>query len=136
MKKLTLLMALTVMISGFTLTSCNKYEEGPAISLLPAKTRVVRTWEVDKYVDADGTETAGDSSDPVYNFTKDGEVSITTSGITTTGEWILDSDNENITISYSLGSISFDFDSKIVRLTTKEFWLEDADGDQTHLKAK
>ncbi len=136
MKNLTLLLVVAVFMSGFTLTSCNKYEEGPAISLLPAKTRVTRTWEVEKYVYDDGTEEAGDSDDPVYNFTKDGSVSVTFGNATFNGTWLLDSNNENITISYSAGSISFNDDSKIVRLTTKEFWLEDEDGDQVHLQAK
>ncbi|CAG5087259.1 DUF4923 family protein [Parvicella tangerina] len=136
MKPITLFLAATMIIGGASLTSCNKYEEGPTISLLPAKTRVVGTWEVEKYVDADGTETAGDDNDPVYNFTKDGDVTITFGSTTIDGTWLLDSDNENITISYSLGSISFSDDSKIIRLTNKEFWIENDNGDETHLKAK
>lgn len=140
MKNLSLLLIFAILASGVTFTSCNKYEEGPAFAFLPAKTRVVRTWEVDKYVAADGTETAGDDTDPTYNFTKDGEVTITTGIIAATGTWLLDSENENITVTYSYSLLGVDVtsedDFKIIRLTTKEFWLEDADEDQIHLKAK
>lgn len=135
MKQLFFLAFAVLSLSAVT-TSCNKYEEGPMLSVRSAEYRIIRTWEVDKYIYADGTEENGDSDDPVYTFTKDGEVSITDGNFTYTGDWDLNGDKDEITLEYSYGSFAVIDNYEIIRLTVNEFWVEDENGDQTHLVAK
>lgn len=136
MKKISILMLLAVAVAGTSLTSCNKYEEGPGFSVRSAKQRITNTWEVEKYVDADGTETAGTSSDPTMTITKDGEFTITSGSFNTSGTWAFDDSKENITTTYDFGGSSISSTSKIVRLTMTELWLEDEDGDRVHYREK
>jgi hypothetical protein len=136
MKIFKIALALTVLVSATTFTSCNKYEEGPAISLRSAESRVDNTWEVEKFIDSDGTETAGDSNDPVYTMTKDGELSVVIGSQNATGNWTLNSDETTLRLEYTYSFINFDFTYTILRLTNDELWLEDEDGDKTYLKEK
>lgn len=136
MKKISILMMLAVGIAGTSLTSCNKYEEGPGLSIRSAKQRITNTWEVEKYVDNDGTETAGTSSDPTMTITKDGEFSVTDGSFTISGTWAFDDAKENITTTYDFGGTSISSTSKIIRLSMTELWLEDEDGDQVHYREK
>lgn len=103
MKKISILMLLAVAVAGTSLTSCNKYEEGPGLSIRTAKQRITNTWEVEKYVDADGTETAGTADDATMTITKDGEFTVTDGSFSITGTWAFDDSKENITTTYSFG---------------------------------
>ncbi len=136
MKKISILMLLAVAVAGTSLTSCNKYEEGPGLSIRTAKQRITNTWEVEKYVDADGTETAGTADDATMTITKDGEFTVTDGSFSITGTWAFDDSKENITTTYSFGGSNISSTSKIVRLSMTELWLEDEDGDQVHYREK
>ncbi len=122
----------------FILSSCGKYEEGPAISLLPKKTRLVGVWKVEKYVAADGTESTPASGDEsTWEFVSDGKfIAIAAGGgfsQTTEGTWEFSDDKESILITFSAGGFSVTESTKILRLKNTELWLADSDGDQTHL---
>lgn len=136
MKIFKIALALTVLVSATTFTSCNKYEDGPGISLRSAESRVANTWEVEKYIDSDGTETAGDSNDPVYTMTKDGEITITDGSFTLDGEWSLREDDTVLRNEFVFFGSASVVDYTILRLANNELWLEDADGDKTYLKEK
>lgn len=119
-------------------TSCGKYEEGPAFSLLTKKSRLVGKWKVEKHVDADGTESTPSANDEsTWEFVKDGKfVAISAGGgfsQTTNGTWEFTDDKESVKITFTSGSISYTDTSKIIKLKNKELWLEDEDGDQTHM---
>ena len=145
MKKIALLSAAALMIGGITLTSCKKYEEGPAVSLLTKKMRVAGDWEVESYwengVDKTTDYRTGVTSE-TYTYEKDGTYSISITTVIGTlndaGTWEFINDKEAIkTLSNQSGS---DPDtSYIVRLTNKEFWVKDAGGStihEYHLEAK
>ena len=125
------IITILLLISTFMFTpSCSKYEEGPAISLLPKKTRLTGTWKVDEIVYEDGdVENVDDNA--TYEFTKDNVYRVIDGNITYTGEWEFTRDKEYIQITYSTGSISYSSEDQIVRLKNKELWINQ-DGDEYH----
>lgn len=132
------LFSFALLAVAFVLGSCGKYEEGPAISLLTKKARLVGVWQVEKYVDADGTtDTPNANDESTWEFVKDGKfIAIAAGGgfsQTTTGTWEFSDDKESVLITFSAGGFSVTESSKIIRLKNKELWLEDSDGDQIHL---
>jgi hypothetical protein len=135
MKIFKIALALTVLASATALTSCNKYQDGPGISLRSAESRVVNTWEVEKYIDSDGTETAGDSNDPVYTMTKDGEYSID-DVIDSSGDWSLVDEEATLRFESTVFTVAFVLDYTILRLTNDEMWLEATNGDKVYLREK
>lgn len=119
-------------------TSCGKYEEGPGFSLMTKKARVAGVWKLEKYVSANGTVTNAEADDnTTFEFTKDGSVIITSTdggaSFTINGTWEFTKDKEYIkTTLVFFGQSSID-EVKILRLTNKEFWTVDEDGDETHM---
>ena len=119
-------------------TSCGKYEEGPGFSLMTKSARVAGVWKLEKYVSANGTVTNAEADDnTTFEFTKDGSVIITymDGGVsfTVNGTWEFTKDKEYIkTTTTFFGQPSVE-ETKILRLTNKEFWTVDEDGDETHL---
>ena len=119
-------------------TSCGKYEEGPGFSLMTKNARVAGVWKLEKYVSANGTVTNAEADDnTTFEFTKDGSVIITSTdggaSFTVNGTWEFTKDKEYIkTTLVFFGQSSID-EVKILRLTNKEFWTVDEDGDETHL---
>jgi hypothetical protein len=145
MKKIALFSIAALMMSGIALTSCKKYEEGPALTLLTKKMRIAGTWEVESYwengVDKTSEYRQGVTSE-TYVYEKDGTYSISVTTIIGTvndaGTWELISDKEEFkTLSNQSGS---DPDTMvIVRLKNKEFWMKDKGGNtvhEYHLQAK
>lgn len=132
------LFSFALLAFAFVLGSCGKYEEGPAISLLPKKTRLAGVWKVEKYVDANGTESTPASGDEsTWEFVKDGNfIAIAAGGgfsQTTEGTWEFSEDKESILITFSVGGFSVTDSTKILRLKNKELWLTDSEGNETHL---
>ncbi len=117
-------------------TSCGKYEEGPGFSLMTKNARVAGVWKLEKYVSANGTVTNAEADDNItIEYTKDGSLIITEVGssLSITGTWEFTKDKEYIeTTTTFFGQTSVD-EVKILRLTNKEFWTVDDDGDETHL---
>lgn len=115
--------------------SCGKYEEGPGFSLRSKKSRLAGEWDAKEYVDADGT-TIADTDDDYITFEKDGTYKVTSDGTSVSGTWEFASDKEKLRTSYTVGGMTFTGESTIVRLTNKELWIKDEDGDMTKLEAK
>lgn len=115
--------------------SCGKYEDGPGFSLMTKKARLVGKWDAVEYVDSDGTTTA-ENGDGTLEFEKDGTFSVMDDGIGFSGDWEFIDKKEKLRLSQTSGSLTFHEDYTIRRLTNKEFWLEDEDGDMTKYEAK
>jgi len=132
MKTIKLLLAIALL--GGTIVStpaCGKYEEGPGISLLTKKQRLCRSWDAKEYVSSSGT-TIADNDDDYITFEKDGTGKITIGSIVFNGTWEFTSNKEKITSVYSNTASEV----TILRLTNKELWTKDSDGDITKFEAK
>lgn len=133
MKKITLAIA-TILLAGtaITVSSCGKYEDGPSVSLLTKKMRLTGDWDAKSYTDADGNTVADNDEDDFVTFEKDGTYSATAVGnsgsITQTGQWAFSSDKEKLIRGYTFGSTTINEEYTILRLTNKELWLKDSDG--------
>lgn len=141
MKKVTTIIAALFIAAVFTMTfeSCGKYEEGPGFSLKTKKGRLARAWKIDKYIDgATGTSVSPSGDDETITFNKDGNFTIASSGFSFSGTWEFSSDKEDLIVGFSFfGATDYDT-TKIIRLTSKEFWTKDVDGsnDETRYVAK
>ena len=117
------------LLSVFVLSSCGKYEEGPMISLLPKMMRLTSQWQLDKLYIDDVEQTLSDDDKDDYIDLKDGGVYeiVTVSGsysTTSTGTWELTSSKEQLVLKYDFGTITYNEEYDILRLTSKELWVE------------
>lgn len=127
-----------VAIAGSSLmavSSCGKYDDGPKFSLLTKKMRLVGDWDAKEHIDSDGTSTS-DNSDDIITFKKNGDYAYTSGNTSYNGTWEFTSDKEKIKTTYTSGNISISSESTILRLTNKELWVKDSNGDETKLEAK
>lgn len=119
-------------------TSCGKYEEGPGFSLRTKKARLAGVWKAEKYVSSNGTSVPASSNDnSTWEFEKDGSMTLKVDedgfSFTASGTWEFVKDKEYIKTTIEFFGQTETDEMKIVRLTNKELWIEDEDGDQTHL---
>jgi hypothetical protein len=136
MKKITNIMLSAAFILAVTLTSCGKYEDGPGFTVRSKKARLCQTWKPVKFIDGQsGTETTYTGS-ATYTIEKDGSYKITDGSTTITGTWEWANDKEAIKTSYTVFGITTTNTSTITRLTMKELWTKDSDGDVTQLSAQ
>lgn len=136
-KILSLFLITTGLIEG-----CRKYEDGPAISLIPKKERVANTWVVEKAL-ADNMDVTGDYDHYEIYLTNDGDAELTAQytvfGIhyitDTDGTWQFTNNQSNIQFNYE--DDSQDAEYQILKLTEKEFWLRQVGQElELHLKEK
>lgn len=106
--------------------SCSRYEEGPGFSLRSVKSRLTGEWEVQEiegYDDLDG--------EYIFEFEKDGDFEASYSyygySYSENGEWSFEDGKSSIELDWDDGGKE---EFEIIRLTNKELWLEDEDGDQ------
>ena len=133
MKKISFIAAIALSALALTTTSCGKYEDGPKFSLLTKTKRLCRDWDAKTIIYSGGT-TIEDSNDEIITFDKGGDVTYTDNGVGFTGTWKFDSSKEKIHAIIS--ALGIDDDYTILRLTNKELWLKDSDGDVTKYEAK
>lgn len=117
-----------VAIIGTTILStpsCGKYEEGPGFTLLTKKARLVGDWDLKETVY--GSISTTDSDDDVLTFEKDGTVKATDGSTTLTGTWEFISDKEKVRTTYEIFGTPVPVDFTILRLKSKELWLQDSD---------
>ena len=69
MKKTNQLLMTASLVTLLNFQSCTKYDEGPAFSLIPKKSRLVGTWEI---VKIDGNRLTG-SDIYFFEFERDGD---------------------------------------------------------------
>lgn len=137
MKKLFIISVVAI----FALSSCGKYDDGPAFSLASKKSRVVNTWKLDRqFINGNEQTLTADDKDDYTEFTKDGKVKITwvvgSQSTTIEGTWEFDSSKEHLLVKLSytyFGQTTTTTTSyKILRLKSNEMWLEEQDGGDTY----
>jgi hypothetical protein len=118
---------------GVAVSSCGKYEDGPGISLLTKKARLVREWEV---VQMGNQVLPQNGYSLEFEFEKDGDFkqsySYGTYSYSYAGDWEFSNDKEEIEITM-MGQVT---DFEILRLTNKELWFEDQSNQEWRLEAK
>lgn len=136
MKKLAIILTI-VAATAMIFSSCGKYDEGPAFSLLTKKARITGTWTVTE-MSSDGTIIDLQGTVMKQTLEKDGTGTFTVSGeylgmtISTTSnlEWRFDDTKENIEVRIADEDGNFDDvwdSSKIIKLTNSECWVEDTE---------
>jgi hypothetical protein len=136
MKNKFAVLLLAVALIGTSLSSCGKYEEGPAFSLLTKKARLTGVWDEKEEVDSDGTVYT-DNSSATIEFTKSGSYILSDPGssLSLTGEWEFTSNKEKLRVSYEFGGTQIE-EFTILRLTNKELWVKDNDNYQYRYEKK
>ena len=144
MKKLSILFAAFAVV---LLASCGKYEDGPGLSLRSKKARAVGEWTVESAVQA-GVDITNDitlggtvnltlDKDGTYTYNYNYNVFGQPINGSFTGTWDFSDDKTTLDVTDGSGSVT---SSKILRLTSKELWLEESDGSggtyEVHYKAK
>ena len=131
--KFSLLFALLFTIP----TACNKYVDGPKISLLTKKSRLANSWKIQAVtvneVDVTALFTAGNSG-YVLEIDKNETYKIT-GAFTDSGTWSLGEDKDDIYFKSSTPP-SAEQSNRILRLKSKELWLRQTapNGDKTIIK--
>ena len=124
-----------VLMLGFLVAGCGKYPDGPGLSLKTKKGRLAGKWKIEKYIDSSGVESFP-TSDVFYTFERDETYQATEQGLTVNGTWEFVDSKESLKRSFTLSNVNFSSTDKILRLTNKELWLEDEDGDKTYYTAE
>jgi len=122
---LSILFVAAMLVSTTMLTSCKKYEEGPAISFRSKKSRVVNSWKVDKIIINGQPESFTD--DITFNFKKDNTYEVLYDGEREAGTWDFNSNKEELILKEN-GSSSAEI-WKIIKLKNNELWVEFIDYD-------
>lgn len=115
MKKTQLALLAAVLMGVFIFQGCKKYEDGPHISLKSKTKRLLGNWTSEKVL-IDNTEWQ-DAGSIFYNFKEDGSYQ----RVFESGEWEFDKDKEKLLINTNFGD---GYEITILRLTSKELWLE------------
>lgn len=123
-------------------TSCNKYEDGPAFSLLTKKSRLCGEWVIDKYFYNDVDQTTNYNSlvgaNYVLEIEKDGNYR-TEGSFTDNGTWELGEDKDDVRMKSNQANSS-EVSYRILRLKSKELWLRytapNGDIEKFYYKAK
>lgn len=126
MKKLVRI-SFALFAMGILAASCNKYPEGPALSIRTATHRVVNTWKPE-LVTVNNTDVTGSYSSVSYTETydKDGNYSYNTSVGGGSGKWSFESNKTAVRRNGVSGQPTVDME--ILRLKEKEFWFKFTDG--------
>lgn len=121
-------------------TACNKYEDGPKLSLRTKKARMVNTWELTEYIDGD-TDISANTSGTTIMLTKDGDFEVggeTKNGTVQklVGTWEFSDDKTKLILSYD--GVTIPTKWTITRLKNDELWLkrEQANGTNASQKFK
>lgn len=128
-----------VFILIMSLTSCNKYEDGPVLSFKSPEKRIAGDYIVEQYLINGEVISLADqgitSYRVVYNSDGTGKSYISVNGSTqeTKFEWKLDEKKEKI-MERSMGLnnewSAWSNYKQILRLTNDEFWITDIDTDE------
>jgi hypothetical protein len=131
MKKTSILLFSMLFASLLIFQACNKYEDGPSVSLRSAKARLCNTWVLDQVLvnGIDITSTYSLSfKEMVLTFRTDNSyvksfIDQNNVPYTIEGTWAFINDNVSLTVSVS-GIVISTF--TILRLASKELWLRES----------
>jgi len=107
---------------------CNKYDDGPGVSLVPRTERVANTWVIDKAF-TDGQDITSAYDQYVLTLTTGNDASLvaeyTLFGVVisneTTGTWAFANDQQELVLDFE--DDQADGTYQITRLTQTELWL-------------
>jgi 4-diphosphocytidyl-2C-methyl-D-erythritol kinase len=121
--RITLLIILN--IGWITVSSCRKYENGPAISVYSKAARLANTWRVDSYK-KNGIDYTALVSDYSETYTKTGSYSYKWGMISGSGTCVFQNNNKQIRLTgfYNQRSQTL----VILKLDEKQFWYYYKDG--------
>lgn len=128
MKKFMLMGVIALIGFAFTFSSCNKYADGPSVSLLTKKQRITGDWKISKYT-VDGTDYTSTlqalfGASFEWKIEKDGNYS-ETGNVNQTGTWAFGEDKDDITFTASSSSSSSSTTTyRILELKNKEIELQ------------
>ncbi len=137
MKKINLLILFILpLVAGSVFSGCNKYEDGPKISMRSKKARVSNTWRIDQVFETEnGTKTdkTTDYKTAYFNYSmtirKEGNYTISyrpynISDYNETGSWEFGADKNNLVFINSNGNSStIGTVWEIYRLKEDELWM-------------
>jgi hypothetical protein len=118
---------------GMALSSCSKYEEGPAFSLRSKEERVANTWKVDKAME-NGNDVTGSFDQYQLEMLSGGQASLAALyslgelnfEFETDGTWSLENNNEDLRLDFQ--NDAADRIYEILRLKEDELWLREKGG--------
>lgn len=117
-----LLLACTLLLWG-----CNRYEEGPGLSIWPAKDRVVNTWKWSLALE-NGLNRTGERADSTIEFTANEVVRICdTQNNCREGSWNLVTKKQKLQLIFGTRATAY----TIRMLKRKEMWLSFANKDSS-----
>jgi hypothetical protein len=122
-------MILLMMIIGIVIPfnqGCQKYPDGPVISLKSKTTRISNTWVIDNYK-LNGTDYTSLVSGYSETFTKEGGYSYKFGLLEGTGVWAFANNNEIVRITGIDNQSNVDL--VIQKLDDSQFWYYYMDGD-------
>ncbi|XOV67828.1 MAG: lipocalin family protein [Fluviicola sp.] len=123
----------------FVLPACNKYEDGPAVSLRTKKERVANIWQIENAY-RNGENVTEDYDEFTLLLRKDGDAELAalysagdfTLEYETQGTWEFANDKENLSMDFE--NDDADRTYQILRLKEDELWLREIGGeDELHL---
>jgi hypothetical protein len=122
-----------IILSISILVSCTKFEEGPSISLLSVKNRIVGKWKLDKYLldGADSTESYLNGYNEEWEFFKN-KTLVYTKGQQNPidGTWELQ--ETNVVVKLQMMNANFEYYEydtlPLIRLTNREMWARYENG--------
>ena len=135
-----LLSALVILL--LTSTACQKYPEGPLLSIHSKTERVANQWKVAQALD-NGQDITSDYSQYELNLTKKGGANLTAKYVVlgstfeyvTEGKWVFVNDKEKISFDYDNNDADGVY--RILKLEEDEMWLkEDTGSKELHLVTK
>ncbi|HTF02474.1 MAG TPA: hypothetical protein VK826_00550 [Bacteroidia bacterium] len=143
MKKFIAIAVIAILVGGFVLPACKKYDDGPAFTVLTKKMRLDGEWVVESYYEDDVDRTSAYRSlieSELLVMDKKGTWTLTatenffhTTG-TENGTWTWATDKEDLSKVTTSNSPSTLEVWHILRLTNKEFWYHVRDGNGTRLE--
>lgn len=119
---------------------CNKYDDGPGVSLIPRTERVANRWVIEKAI-SDGQDVTSSFDQYVLTLTTDKAATLvanyTLFGIVisneTSGTWSFANDQEELVLDFEDNAADATY--QINRLTQKELWLRKV-GEDLELRLK
>ncbi len=123
--KIAILFTVIIFLS---LTSCNKYEDGPVLSFVSRNERIANTWKMDKALD-NGVDVTSSYDRYIVTLTKSGSASLTAHftllsleyDYVTNGTWNFTSNDDKLELNYE--NDFADAVYIILKLKEKELWL-------------
>lgn len=133
--KLTSLLFAAALMLG---TSCNKYENGPSLSLRTKKARLVNTWELTEVIDGD-TDISEFTKGTTMTIDKEGNFSFggkTPQGVAASGNGTWEFSSDKTTLILTTPNVRTPEKWVITKLKNDELWVEKEQSNNTKASRK